>query len=548
MRAKKYISLLMLFLSTQLTAAESKHSPYLEKGTFLIVEVSVDEVIERVDEGVDDILAFCRKHDLGIEEEIDDVTLGQIRGMLKIAQGFGIETATAYLSIEDIKIDYGPVVVLSVKEGTSAKATQLMLQGLLMNDSSVPFKAEIGSDGSTILVGMPKAIAQYQKLEPTDRTDLLDALESTEGIVRFALSSGEDARRVIRELWPSLPRPFETLSGELLADRMQHVAGDLIWKETPNLSVRLEMTDDRSAELADELMQIGLSQAVTMLAKEDPSAAELINLLQEFPRVKSEGSTVELNLDFDTKGQEILTQQILVAVQSARESALRSVRMNHMKQILLAMHYFHDKYEQFPAPAAICDAEGEPLLSWRVALLPYLEQVDLYNKFHLDEPWDSPHNLDLVKQMPALFAIDGQPELTEMGKTVILRPIYDGHDRRRESKRDEVQTPIQKDKEGKAYYFTPWLQFADYTDGSSHTVLVVEADAKSAVTWTKPDDWNVDLDNPKEGIFEKSDGQGEPIIKILGFADGHAGPVKDSVDVETLRRAITHNGAKPYSW
>ena len=55
--------------------------------------------------------------------------------------------------------------------------------------------------------------------------------------------------------------------------------------------------------------------------------------------------------------------------------------------------------QSFPM-GAICDASGKPLLSWRVAILPGLEQGNLYKQFRLDEPWDSPHNLTLLPLMP----------------------------------------------------------------------------------------------------------------------------------------------------
>ena len=66
-----------------------------------------------------------------------------------------------------------------------------------------------------------------------------------------------------------------------------------------------------------------------------------------------------------------------------------------MKQIGLAMHNYHDANKSFPAQASF-DASGRPLLSWRVLLLPYLEQNELYKQFHLDEPWNSEHNRKLI--------------------------------------------------------------------------------------------------------------------------------------------------------
>jgi len=101
----------------------------------------------------------------------------------------------------------------------------------------------------------------------------------------------------------------------------------------------------------------------------------------------------------------IVVQQLnamLPAVESAREAARRAQCTNNLKQIALAMHEYHDMNNTFPAPA-IADKQGKPLLSWRVAILPYLDQKPLYSKFKLDEPWDGPNNKALLKEMPSTY-------------------------------------------------------------------------------------------------------------------------------------------------
>ena len=87
----------------------------------------------------------------------------------------------------------------------------------------------------------------------------------------------------------------------------------------------------------------------------------------------------------------ILVALLLPAVQAARVAARRVSSVNNLKQILLAMHVYAQAHREFPA-RAIFDKQGKPLLSWRVQLLPYIEQETLYKQFHLDEPWDSEHN------------------------------------------------------------------------------------------------------------------------------------------------------------
>ena len=75
---------------------------------------------------------------------------------------------------------------------------------------------------------------------------------------------------------------------------------------------------------------------------------------------------------------------------------------NNLKQIALAMHNMHDTYNYFPDDDGL-DDDNKGNLSWRVWILPYMEQAALYNQFHLDEPWDSPHNINLLKYMPPVY-------------------------------------------------------------------------------------------------------------------------------------------------
>ena len=94
---------------------------------------------------------------------------------------------------------------------------------------------------------------------------------------------------------------------------------------------------------------------------------------------------------------------------NADDDAIWARHAGNLKRIGLAMHNYQSAKGHFPA-AAITGKDGKPLLSWRVAILPYLEDYDghmredLYKAFRLDEPWDSPHNKALLSRMPAVFA------------------------------------------------------------------------------------------------------------------------------------------------
>jgi hypothetical protein len=140
-----------------------------------------------------------------------------------------------------------------------------------------------------------------------------------------------------------------------------------------------------------------------------------------------------------------------------------------LKQLTFAMHNYHDVHKHLPPPA-IYGKDGKPLLSWRVAILPYVEQKALYKQFKLNEPWDSPHNIQLLEKMPLIFA----PVRGEAPPNSTRYQVFTG-----------PRTPFPGPKP---------LRFADFPDGHSNTILIVEAD--EAVPWTKPADLKLEPGGP----------------------------------------------------
>lgn len=210
----------------------------------------------------------------------------------------------------------------------------------------------------------------------------------------------------------------------------------------------------------------------------------------------------------------VLVALLLPAVQAAREAARRTQSMNNLKNLMLSLLNYADSHKKFPAHA-VYSKDGKPLLSWRVMVLPYLEEQVLYNEFHLDEPWDSPHNRKLIARMPEVFANPNLAAAAE-GKTNYLAVVgkncvFDGS------------------KDG--------IGFAQITDGTSKTIALVEADADQAVEWTKPDDWEFDAKNPKAGI-----GKFRPGGCNAAWADGSVRFLSGGIDPQMLKALMTRNG------
>ena len=96
-------------------------------------------------------------------------------------------------------------------------------------------------------------------------------------------------------------------------------------------------------------------------------------------------------------------------VERARAAARCTQCKSHIFQVGFALHVYLEAYGEFPRD--VVDEDGTPLLSWRVKILPYLGAPELFEEFHLDEPWDSEHNISLLPRMlPYFQCIDCSPE------------------------------------------------------------------------------------------------------------------------------------------
>ena len=204
---------------------------------------------------------------------------------------------------------------------------------------------------------------------------------------------------------------------------------------------------------------------------------------------------------------------LLPAVQSARGGARAVVSINNLRQLTLAAHNFESAHQYFPAGYSV-DDEGKKLLSWRVYLLPFLDANDLFKKFNLDEPWDSPNNKPLAAEMPEFFrspASKAKPGMT----------VYRGIG----GKQGVLGPPRKRGVVGK--------RFGNMMDGTSNTIFLMEVPDELAVPWTKPDEGIDSEDFDPKKLF----GSGRKKMPI-SLADGSAYLLPDSVDAKTLKHLM----------
>jgi prepilin-type processing-associated H-X9-DG protein len=212
----------------------------------------------------------------------------------------------------------------------------------------------------------------------------------------------------------------------------------------------------------------------------------------------------------------VLTALLLPAIQAAREAARRTQCMNNLKQIGLALHMYHDKYNTFP-PAYVADASGKPMHSWRVLILPFLEQQGLYSEYDFTEPWDGPNNSRLLARMPAVYACPSHSS-TGPDTNTAYAGVF-----------------------GEQCVFTGRspVRMTEITDGTSNTLLVGEVTG-AAIPWMKPDDIDI-TKHPSLGDRDGFSGEHRGGVNFL-LCDGSVRFLALTINPQTLKALFTRSG------
>jgi hypothetical protein len=214
--------------------------------------------------------------------------------------------------------------------------------------------------------------------------------------------------------------------------------------------------------------------------------------------------------------------------------------VDNLRQIGHALQEFHDAQGSFPK-AAITDKEGKPGLSWRVSILPYLGHGNLYKKFALDEAWDSPHNRQLLREMPAVFSCPSEsrrePSLTNYlafsGNGAFFDAPYDAR----------LAKVWWTDPDGTKHYQPEaknGMSIAAFQDGTANTLMVVEA--KEAIPWTKPEDLSFDPARADRSLFGAASAHRGGFNAV--FVDGSLRFLSARTDPSFFRSMITRNGGE----
>jgi hypothetical protein len=470
-------------------------APFLEEGTFFIAHID----LTRVDP--DKLITRASAVSGAAAKDLEHAVTERDRERLKELREAGARDLFLVFGMDDL-FTKGGALLLPAPEGADRKA---IIKGLgHRGDSAVVV-------GNVVLAGDPSTVERLQKKKAIERSEVVPALAAAgDGVVQLVLVLPAPLRRSLEEAVPQLPDELGGGDITSLTRSFRWAAAGIQAEPCARVQVTIDSPDAGSAKKLREALERAMR---TLAARKEvravlPAAGELVPHL--VPQV--DGDHLQLVLD-----EKAIADLVRPLVPKVRSAATRTQSANNMKQLLLAMHSFHDTYTRFPA-AANYSATGKPLLSWRVHLLPFLDQNELYKEFHLDEPWDSEHNKKLLMRMPKVFDSTGDAKRAAAGKTTYIAPRG-------------TDTMFPPGKEG--------LRVRDVTDGTSNTIFLVDADNSLAVPWTKPEDLEVDLSNPAKGLSFRFDG-----VTLVGFVDGSVHFLSQKINKATLKGLFTRNGGE----
>jgi len=478
-----------LSLVVALAAGAAEVEAYLDAQTIGVVRIDVTRL---------DVNAVVKRAmGLGIAE--DDTAGPRLFVNEVIAKLRGAGVTTVYGVVSGADLPASPVfVVVPLPAGADADKAGAVLKLL-------PGFQMVKGDG-VVLAAPPPVLARLKTARPAARPDLAAALTvGRESGMVVAVAPPADTRKVIEEAIPRLPGAAGNGPVTVLTRGLSWAA--LTFDTTPKVAAGLtvQAADPVAAKEID-----GILKSVVKAAAAGPADASEIKAigvsLAPLVTTAIDGERVILRLDADR------IDATLPGAAAAVRAAANARSLRNMKDIAIAIHNYYSAYDRFPAD--ITDKAGKPILSWRVAVLPYMHAGDLYKQLRLDEPWDSEHNKKLVDKIPAQFVSPHQK--SPRGTTTYLAPSGDG------------------------YFLTPGVKnrkFNDLPDGSSNTLMLVEVADELAAPWTKPGDWQPDKTDLLKGLLGHL-----PDRFNAGFVDGYARAIRKSIDPKDLKALLTIAG------
>lgn len=354
------------------------------------------------------------------------------------------------------------------------------------------YPATIRTDNGIAVFGANHTVERLRSNESANRFDQLLAEPSFQHQLMLALP--DESRQDLEQLWPEqMPAqsPIQFSPRQLVKD-LESVRIAWSLPPTPQFSATFKAIDVEAAERVRGLVD---------------NALRLGGDATKGTSVSMDGAVVTVAAPAD-----VIVANVSKSLLRIRGAARKSQRSNDFKQLVLAMHNYFAVHKELPGP--IVSETGQALHSFRVRLLPYLNQNQLFNTIKTDQPWDAAANQMASGTVIPVFAGFSSGD---QSKTSMQIPVIEG------SLWSDPKTP---------------KHLRSITDGSSNTIAYAEAPASAATPWMKPGFWELDEDNLIESFFGDRDGT------HVAFFDGSVIFLSRNIDPKVLRALLTHAGGE----
>ena len=508
----KFFAIVLLLVSASLLKADS---PLDTVESLTSKDLLAVGYVDLTSIEVDACLEWATQQKLVSSEVASEMShmTGMAQEFLRQATKAGADHVIALVHQEDLQPTGTPLIVISIAQGHRSEKTIKSLRRILTLLQIPDFELEVWNN--SILGGTADQIARAKARPTIKRPDFVKAWQKFKGSDMGAMVFGSrDTRRVVRELLPVLDSPFESLTGKMIADNLISGGISIDLPTELNAKVVIQTRDKESAETVGaavrqfkKILVANQSEFSAMVPAIGVAAISSVD-----PKIVGDDVILDLGPLLNDK---VRLASLLEPIQSGSR---KTQRLNNLRQIMLAMLNYESAYRSLPAYANF-DSDGKPLLSWRVHILPFIEQNELYNQFKLDEPWDSSHNIKLVEKMPKVYA-DPSRNLDHLSQKGLTRTVV----------------PFAKET---MFHGNEGVTFKMIADGSSNTMAIVNVVPGQAVVWTQPTDWNVDLKSPKKGLFNEEYGE-----TAYARADGSVDVLLKDVLAKQLKALLTRDGGE----
>ena len=428
------------------------------------------------------------------------------RTLKKLAE-LRVKEVDMVISVTDPSLN-GATLVIPISAESEREAVVKLLSG--------DWKNGVSSVDGGVIVNNESSRPGLSKITPQPRTDLEAALNEVSGSeVQIAFGMGTDVRRTLVELLPTLPEQLGGQSIRAMTDGLNWAAAGISVAPKGEFRFIAQGKDAVAAESLEKMIKTTI-QASAKLAKSNQVISDSNSIIELLSPSRSD-SRISLTLS-DPASARLANEIVVPLLAKVDSTARQSQSVDHLKHLMLAMHNYHDKFKAFPRQGNLAP-DGRKLLSWRVHLLPFLDEPALYREFHLDEPWDSEHNQKLIARMPSVFASGCVTnDQIAKGMTGYLGLVG----------------------KNMAFGTDEPIDVRKITDGTSNTIAIVDANSDRAVIWTKPDDLNVNLEKPLQGLAGENRGR-----FWVAFWDGSVRSIVETIDPKTLALLFQYKDGTP---